>query len=312
MEPGLFPPLRAEHDLGQLADANPAPVELLEKTEAAVMAAMKCGYPPGWLFGREGFIKAARAIRGLSVETYGTPLAESLPVAWRRLADVVEAYVKQALGANASLVRPSIDRGVVSSSWNHPASGHALESFFQYCLAAAKMVYRKDADAVETYYKTGVFNIPLNTTRTLARLEAGQGETHRMLQTAEEMAETRHREVVDLIRANGNKIDILVGRNCDLVVDAKTMAGLISEMLKTKGNYKGISQRAVEYWIQYLKTGGQKGRQPPEGFTLTTLSSLEKAAQFAIACATGEAARLKAKTAYDVAKARKEESEEEK
>ncbi len=181
--------LTEELDLGFLSDnENPDPLELLDAMTAAVEASLR-KMPAGWLLGRESFIRAARIVRGWGRGTCGRM---DVGNRWRIFADTFNSYLERVTGGSVQAISKNI-----FGNYN------CLDAFFNKCLAAAEAVYPAPGDKqlVETYYKTGVFNIPLNTTQTLARLEAGQGQTHRMLQTAEEMAETRHREIVGKLDA---------------------------------------------------------------------------------------------------------------
>ena len=130
---------------------------------------------------------------------------------------------------------------------------------------------------------------------------------------AAEKAEARHREVVDLIRGNGatlakieattratdGKVDALIGRDADNEVKPPRMAQIITAALAKKGNHKGIGGREVQRWVQYLKTGGVRGIQPPEGFTLNTLRTLAAAGAFAGQFADAEAGRLRTHMAFN-------------
>ena len=100
-------------------------------------------------------------------------------------------------------------------------------------------------------------------------------------------------------RATDGKVDALVGRGADNEVKPKRMAELITAELKKKGNYKGVSPRTVENWVARLKHGEPKGTQPPEGFTLNTLRTLQSAADFAAQYADAEAGRLRVDRAFN-------------
>ncbi len=95
------------------------------------------------------------------------------------------------------------------------------------------------------------------------------------------------------------KVDALIGRGADNEVKPKRMAELITAELKKKGNYKGVSRRTVENWVARLKHGEPKGTQPPEGFTLNTLRTLQSAADFAAQYADAEAGRLRVDRAFN-------------
>ncbi|MBQ6245666.1 MAG: hypothetical protein IJK04_02280 [Kiritimatiellae bacterium] len=138
---------------------------------------------------------------------------------------------------------------------------------------------------------------------------------------AAEKAEARHREVVDLIRGNGatlakieattratdGKVDALIGRGADFAVKPSHMALLITAALAKEGNHKGITGRTVENWVRRLREGAPNGTNPPEGFTLNTLRTLETAAEFAAQYAAGDARRLRVTIAFNEHDSRLEE-----
>lgn len=104
-----------------------------------------------------------------------------------------------------------------------------------------------------------------------------------------------------------NKVDALIGRGADNEVTPSRMAQLITEALKRVGNYKGITGRTVQNWVAHLKTGGERGTRPPEGFNLNTLRTLKGATDFARDYATADAGRLKVHMAFNEHDSRLEE-----
>ncbi len=100
-------------------------------------------------------------------------------------------------------------------------------------------------------------------------------------------------------RATDGKVDALIGRDADNEVKPPRMAQIITAALAKKGNHKGIGGREVQRWVQYLKTGGVRGIQPPEGFTLNTLRTLAAAGAFAEQFADAETGRLRTHMAFN-------------
>lgn len=201
-------PLREVHDMGLWAKADPDRTPdyvcgLITATMDAANAAMKRRRNGGWLFGQENFILAVRAIRALNqrhtIYTYGTDLEMRLPTAWAQMADAVEAYsrdIRTPTGWRAGTTRtPREILRVITDGWDKPVRADALESLFDFCISRAMAAFPADCDKVETSYRTGVFNNDLNTAQTLSRLEAGQGETHRVLLAGAANAEASRKEV---------------------------------------------------------------------------------------------------------------------
>lgn len=108
-------------------------------------------------------------------------------------------------------------------------------------------------------------------------------------------------------RATDGKVDALIGRGADNAVKPPRMAQLITAALKKVGNHKGVTRRTVENWVRRLKEGAPHGTQPPEGFTLNTLRTLEAAAEFAAKYADAEARRLRVGIAFNEHDSRLEE-----
>ncbi len=106
-------------------------------------------------------------------------------------------------------------------------------------------------------------------------------------------------EVDATTRATAGKVDALIGRGADNEVKPSRMAQLITAALAKKGNHKGVGAREVQRWVQYLKTGGAQGIQPPEGFTLNSLRTLAAAGAFAEQYADAEAGRLRTHMAFN-------------
>ena len=310
----LFAPLKQVSGLLAWANADPRNTPdyacgLVSATAEAVLSAMKNGRPGGWIFVQENFIRAVRAIRDMN-DARGTAytdrdLEERFPAAWSKMADAVETCARVVPRPCAGVRR--IPRDVLGCpaetpefGWSRPIRGEALQGLFDYCLETAKAALTSPTDraTVEMHYK-GVFNVPLNVTQSLSRLEAGQGETHRLLQTADEKAEARHRETLAAIAANGAKLDVLVGRAGDKEVSAAQMAEIISDELSKIGNDKGITQRTIQNWDAFINHGGSMGTQPPEGYTLCTRRTWMEARAFAIAYARSEASRLKKRVAFN-------------
>jgi hypothetical protein len=286
----LFP-LREVYDLRAWVKADPDNKQdyvcgLVAATTDAVLAAMRHGRAGGWIFGQENFIRAVRAIRDMN-NARGTAytdrdLEERLPAAWSRMADAIETCARVVPRPCAGARR--IPRDVLGCpvetpafGWSRPISGEALQGLFDYCLETAKAALTSptDRETVETWYKTGDFNIPLNTTQTLARIEAWQGETHRRLLTAEERAEARHRETLAAIaaaaEANGAKLDAITGRSTDPVISTPQMASMCD-----------VTCRLVELWEKWLKDPEHKnGRRPPRGYSLATRCDSGRAKVFA-------------------------------
>ena len=282
----LFAPLPKVCGLLTWASADPKNKPgyvcgLVSATAEAVLSAMKNGRPGGWIFVQENFIRAVLAIRDMNVAR-GTAytdrdLEERFPAAWSRMADAVETCARVVPRPCAGVRR--IPRDVLGCpaetpefGWSRPIRGEALQGLFDYCLETAKAALTSPTDraTVEMHYK-GVVNVPLNVTQSLSRLEAGQGETHRLLQTTDEKAEARHRETLAAIAANGAKLDVLIGRSTDPVISTSQMASMC-----------GVDPRIVEYWEQRLKDPEHKsGRQPPEGYTLATRCDSGRAKAFA-------------------------------
>ena len=331
----MMMPLREVHELGQWAKADPRHTEdyvcgLIAATEAAVRSAMKAGRLGGWLFGQEAFILAVRAIRdinaGGTVCTYGTDLEQRIPAAWEKLADMVEAYASDVPRpcfwmADGTQPPSNIKRGI-NDGWDRPVQDEVLRSLFNYCLTRAMAAFPADRSIVETYYKTGVFNIPLNTTQTLARIEAGQGETHRRLLTSEE----RILAAVADTKTAVERIDANTRRGADAAEGAREEAKkaaenseitgrlVLNHMTPRPGDYEvtqialskileglgaGVTVKTIQRWEKYLATNGKEGTKPPDGYTLQTRQTLAGATAWARAYAAREKSKLNTRVSLD-------------
>lgn len=295
-------PLRELHELGRLVEAGVAgesPCDLLAATANAVNAALKSeNHRDGWLFGQRDFIEAVRAIRdinaGGAVETYGATWAERWKALWSGLREALAAYARAA-GCEPRAPRLVIEADSISRDWNRPLDTGALTSLFDYCKAAAVTAFREEREVVGFRYDSGVYDVPLANHRGIARLETHAERLHKehgdILETLQEIKATT--------RATDGKVDALIGRDADNEVKPPCMAQIITAALAKKGNHKGIGGREVQRWVQYLKTGGVRGIQPPEGFTLNTLRTLAAAGAFAEQFADAEAGRLRTHMAFN-------------
>lgn len=205
------------------AKANPGNTQdyvcgLIAATADAVLWAMRHRRAGGWIFVQENFIRAVLAIRDMNVAR-GTAytdrdLEERFPVAWSKMADAVETCARGVPRPCAGVRR--IPRDVLGYpaetlgfGWSRPIRGEALQGLFDYCLETAKAALTSptDRETVEDWYKNGVFDDREENRRTLARIEAGQGETHRRLLTTEEKILAAIADTKAEVKANGGKID---------------------------------------------------------------------------------------------------------
>ena len=271
-------PLREVHDMGLLAKADPDRTPdyvcgLITATTDAAKAAMKRRRNGGWLFGQENFILAVRAIRALNqrhtIYTYGTDLEMRLPTAWAQMADAVEAYsrdIRPPTGWRAGTTRtPREILRVITDGWDKPVRADALESLFDFCISRAMAAFPADCDKVETSYRTGVFNNDLNTAQTLSRLEAGQGETHRVLLAGAANAEASHKEVVakldalqEQFAAFGGKFDALQG------TADNTQAGVSFLVHDRMGKQAANSKRGKESHEKAVRDDAERKRAKHE------------------------------------------------
>lgn len=113
------------------------------------------------------------------------------------------------------------------------------------------------------------------------------------------MDSSKVEELLYLLHGNRNRLDILVGRTGDNEVSAKELAKILCAELSKVGNQNGKTERTVQNWDMYIKSGGKKGTHPPEGYTLDTRRTWEAAKTFATIYAYRESARLKKRVAFN-------------
>ena len=75
-------------------------------------------------------------------------------------------------------------------------------------------------------------------------------------------------------------------------------------MLAAKGLESGTGVRLIQLWEQYLKSGGAKGTQPPDGYTLATRQTLASASAWVEYHVAHKKSRLKTGETFNEVSAR--------
>ncbi len=328
-EAGVCPlaPLREVFDLRAWTNADPRNTPgyvcgLVSATAEAVLSAMKNGRAGGWIFVQENFIRAVRAIRDMN-DARGTAytdrdLEERFPAAWSRMADAVETCARIVPRPCAGVRR--IPRDVLGCpaetpefGWSRPIRGEALQGLFDYCLETTKAALTSPTDraTVETHYKTGVFNVPLNVTRSLSL------HTNMLREAAQ--ADARIEDKLDSMAAKLDAIGADAKRSADAAEKAAensetTGRIVLNHMTPRPGDYEikqkqlseileglnaKVTVKTIQRWETYLKTSGKRGTKPPEGYTLETRRTLAGATSWAQTYAEREKSKLNTKVSLE-------------
>ena len=309
----LFAPIKLKKVCGLPAWANADPRKapdyacgLVSATAEAVLSAMKNGRAGGWIFVQENFIRAVLAIRDMN-DARGTAytdrdLEERFPAAWSRMADAVETCARVVPRPCAGVRR--IPRDVLGCpaetpefGWSRPIRGEALQGLFDYCLETAKAALTSPTDraTVETHYKTGEFNVPLNVTQSLSlhtnMLREAAQDHARIEEKLDSMAAKLDaigadaKRGADAAEANGAKLDAVGGeRAADEKAEARhreTLAAIaangakldelaqwhkktarLGEQRNMPNITPAMKEAAVDAWYQYADGLRAKGKKP--------------------------------------------------
>ena len=87
-------------------------------------------------------------------------------------------------------------------------------------------------------------------------------------------------------------------------VDCEVTIEQLSAMLAAKGLKIGAGVRLIQLWEQYLKSGGAKGTQPPDGYTLATRQTLASASAWVEYHVAHKKSRLKTGETFNEVSAR--------
>ena len=87
-------------------------------------------------------------------------------------------------------------------------------------------------------------------------------------------------------------------------VDCEVTIEQLSAMLAAKGLESGTGVRLIQLWEQYLKSGGAKGTQPPDGYTLATRQTLASATAWVEYHVAHKKSRLKTGETFNEVSAR--------